>query len=428
MPILNSYSFFPYGLDHPWKGPRFMPGCHKPVWLLIVVFCLVMDAPARAGNRQLSPDQHLSQELSRHRTNQTAYTRFPALIDSAQPDSARALLNWWIENCPDAPLHYRTELLTSIWDGSFREEAYEQTLFLDIQRLEWVRQRRPLDQPNPFAPPFGVSPALVGYLAAHDRFLLEFADRLVALQTLGSIEHLITRYYADRVHDFFTELRHPGYADSRIRHHFDQLVQKMSVPRHRILGTFVGGWFPDSELERVGGKVELGMLLGVRLDRWRLYVPVSFGLGGLKEPLQLNHAGQLVAATSFRLFSIGGEAAYIVVDGRHLRFDLIGGAGYIGAQWNKPEGDYDGESLHSLGADLGFGVYTPLGPRGDLSLGLEARRRWLDFDTGLGGDDLSGDAWSLRLVFSWAAGNHRGERLQQLGLNRWREEIARKRS
>lgn len=388
--------------------------------LLFAAF-LIMAAPASAQD-QNALGQYLERQ-ARGCADMTynAIYHLPRLISEDKPDSTRFLLNAWLETCERVEFLARAEVLVGIWDGELHEQDFDEEYHNLIYYYELHRLYRDDPQLNIDmwrAWEHEGIPRME--LVAFDTFLGGFARSLIKEQEPGTTRHLLTRFYGDEVDDFYTELRRPEYKATRLRRAYDREVASLINPEYAYYGFAVGAWMPNGSLEKAGTKIPLSLVMGYRQNHWLGRLNLTIGPGKFNNEILVRHEGALYEAEDFVLYSAGLELGYSVVDQPSLKLDVLGSLAYTAAQWNKTtSSDDEGLFLSTLDLGLGLGLYRPLGELKDSSLGLEIWRRQVDFDTGVGGTDISGNAWTVGIIYSGVENNPRGRRLQQLGVDRW---------
>ncbi len=389
--------------------------------ILMLATFFILSTPATAQD-QNPLGQYMERQA--HDCGDMTYNaiyHLPRLIAEDKPDSTRFLLNAWLETCERVEFLARTEVLVGIWDGEFRERDFDEEFHNLVFYYELHRVYR--DDPQLNVDMWraweheGIPKA---ELVAFDTFLGDFARNLIKDQEPGTAQHLLTRFYADEVDDFYAELRRPEYKTTRLRRAYDREIASLIKPAYAYYGFGVGAWLPSGSLEQAGTKIPLSLVMGYRQNQWHGRLNLTIGPGEFSNEILVRHEGFLYEAEDFFLFSAGLELGRSVVDKPGLRLDVMGALAYTTAQWNKTTSSEDqGLFMSTLDLGVGLGFYRPLGELKDSSLGLEIWHRQVDFDTGIGGTDLSGNAWTVGIIYSGVERNSRGRRLQQLGVDRW---------
>jgi hypothetical protein len=346
----------------------------------------------------------------------------PRLIEADEPDTVRALVDLWRDTCPTMEIAIRTEVLTRIWDGTFDEADCDEELMsaLDwfIEYLDWLEDED--SDPVMIWDDWSIRGIPPEEITAFDGFLFSMAEQLIPHTEPGTVANLLARFYAGEVEDVHAELREPAYDGTRLQAmHLEELAGLARVDR-LFWGAYTGMWHPTGTLEKAGVKALIGFQCGWQRERVALQAVLAFSIGGMEDDILVEDDGLLIWAERFDLVYLGLEPAYTLVDRRDVQLDLLGAVGGLIGYYEDLEGSAtQAPNLASLVLGLGLGIRRPLGAQGNRSLGLELRHDWLDYDAGPGGSDLSGDAWSLRIVFTSAVRDWRSERLAELGMDRW---------
>lgn len=357
------------------------------------------DVPAAAWSDSLlleAPDfEALRPDLltsTTARVAETAWALVPRLVELDRPDLLVDFIQFWQDRCGASEPVTRTRILGAIWDMSFDENLYDDSIVWDLDDWE-LRDPR----------------LLTAGRRSFDAFTISFADQLLPHQPDGSLSQYFCLVYSDRPQQAAELLAGDGLADTWLRwyvEHPDEAPGGQVIPAEDGAGQeipgsagagpsslllTVGGWWPGGDVALAGDHVSVGALLEQRLGAWFLRLPVEVRLGRARRPYLVDQQDIMAYSDRFDALYLGVESGRSVVHAGPIRLEAFAGVGYDGIRPFLKQS----VMLATLNANLGMGLRWDW-PTRRLVAGLDVRREWLG-TRNEGPDSLSGSAWSLRL-------------------------------
>lgn len=340
--------------------------------------------------------------------------RLPRLFLAGEVDSVTSHLDRWENACGALEPVSRTRLLAEIWQGSFREEDADGTVFDHL--LAWPRLLPPkagLGEAGGF-PLWGeYTRDLRQSLQSYDAFTRWLAVQLLPAVSPGSSARLICSHLAGH-HDLLAQLRQSEYRQSRLH----QIYVARALQARRRLHTAWAIYAGTTSSWRQEGDGSAQPLLGLRygIQASRTWLRAALELGG--RSLSASDLASQVPAASIPVDSASTwhrtDTAIVVEAGRVLvsgwRHSLEGGLGLSYGSGHYHPGT-DPDELAHLREDLripngqaslllGYGYH--FGSLGSSVLKLELKYGWVRWVEQHSPRWFVAD-WSVRVVF----GRHR---------------------
>jgi hypothetical protein len=355
----------------------------------------------------------------------------PGFFYADMPDTVYALLDFWQDMCGSSEPILRARILTDIWTGKFSEDVYAQGILGEesygmniIDHLLWF-QLKLSDVTSPWPsylwknPYYQPSPAEdLEALIDYDEFMADLADQLLPHTQPGSLESLYCLFYSGQTDTVFQQLKTDNYQDTELRQAYDADVARLRKVSDLDIAGFLGYWRPQGGLGRLGGHPTLGGMLGLSGNWWVGRLAGALRFGPPEEQYVVEYLGEQTWVDHYFGVYIGVEGGFRLLRTRHHAFDILGGVGYDGFEAIASSDLEEGKWLNSPNLNATVATRFYLGSQSEKQISLEGRYEKTFYDN-MGGSDLSGEAWSLRLVFGWSGDKWRNRRLNALHTDRW---------
>ncbi len=338
----------------------------------------------------------------------------PRFFYENKPDSVFAMLDYWEKMCGPAEALTRSRILALIWNDSFDETIYDDTVLEDLIRFHWDPEGEDFPSWNA-APTY--PPTLVEYTPGYpdyNTFTADLADQLLPHTDSRSLEELFCQFYAGDVDSLFVRLRRPAYRDTDLRRYYDQDLARLRDMADIEVAAYAGLWKPRDGLRALESHPTVGGLLGYRKHRFLARFLAEYRFLGVDREYIIHDGGEFPSTTHYTSFYIGLESGVSLLRTRHHGVDVFAGLGYDALQPFADEKTTRGALNTSIGA--GYRLYWGLGV--NRFVGLDWRLDKVGYETNAY-NDLSGTAWSLRLSFGLGGDDYRDRRLWCYGFDRW---------
>jgi len=337
------------------------------------------------------------------------------------PDTVYALLDFWRDMCgPGEPI-LRARILTDIWTSQFSEDVYGTDI---IDHLLWF-QLKMSDVTSPWPsylwknPYYAPSPAEdLEALIDYDEFMADLADQLLPHAQPGSLESLYCLFYSGQPDTVFQLLKTDALRGTKLRQAYDADVARLRRVTDLDIAGSIGYWQPQGGLATIGPKPTLGGLIGISGNWWVGRLAGALRLGTPDEQYVVEYLGEQTWVDHYFGVYVGAEGGFRLLRSRHHAFDILGGVGYDGFEAIPSSDVEEGKWLNSPNLNATAATRFYFGSQSEIQISLELRYEKTYYDN-TGGSDLSGDAWSLQLVFGWSGDKWRNRRLNALHTDRW---------
>ena len=345
----------------------------------------------------------------------------PQYFYADEPDSVLALIAYWKDMCGPAEPVLRAEILTGIWLDSFSEEFYDEDI---IEHLLWFQLKLSNvtgDWTSHLwkSPYYDASPAEnLATLEEYDEFMADLADQLFPFTAPGSLERLYCHFYRGETDTLFHEIKKESYRDTKVRQAYDADVARLKKVADLDIALTMGYWHPRGGLSSLGSHPTVGALAGMSGKSWVGRIAAEVRLGNPPDYYRIMLDDEIIFTDHYFGFYLGVEGGLRLFRTRHHALDILGGVGYDGIETLASSEFEDSDWLNSVNLNSTVGYRFYVGNQSQTQIGVEARYEKTFHDSG-GGDDLSGDAWNIRLVVGWSGDKWRNRRLNALRTDRW---------
>jgi len=345
--------------------------------------------------------------------SELAFNEVPVLFYFGDTDSLFNLLDNWSDACGPAEPILRTAILGAIWEDSFSETMYDESI---IDHLAWSLEKHrrtyvaPYDSPeSPFyevASPVEDMPGIAGF----DSFTSDLADQLLPHTGAGSLPELFCLHYAGRG-GLFERLRLGEYAGTDLQSYYDTEVASLRNWASVRWSAYLGYWIPHGGLSRLGNHPAVGASFG-----WRRRPVLARLVGEIRflesrDVYWVDLGDEVVPTSDYASGYIGIELGLTPVTVGRFALDVFGGVGLEGIQYIA-DSDY---WLNSLNLSAGMDGRIFLDDFYESFLTLDVRHEWTYFDAGERGSDLSGGAWNVRIGYGQVIDRKAARKLRALG-------------
>lgn len=348
-----------------------------------------------------------------------AYEEIPAAFATGDAAEILERVDAWRDVCGSLPEIVRIEVLTLLWADRFDEWVVD-TRFVDhLAEIELLDERRATVMADSTLEPF-----LGAFRFAE--FSTALAADVARFRAPGTEEYLIARFYAGDHEALWKRVGAEPYASTL-------LGQMVAIRRRELgvefpkffLGAAVGAWSGTGALGDIGQRLTLGAHGGVRNGPLSLRLNAAAQIGTADSTYGIADQGVVYLSDRFTGYSVAFEPAWRLASRGPVVLEAGIGVGFSGvealqAETVEVEGeegfdvvDFPAVWMHSFDRSVGVNLRWQRERRFSE---IQIRRRWEDWDTGPGGDELDGGAWELRLVIGLVAKPTRAER--------WAEVIA----
>jgi len=324
-----------------------------------------------------------------------AYRGIPHWVFASDPSSLFDFLYYWEDRCGASEPVQRMWILATIWEDAFDESYYDEDITYHlIERWHSTEKYSNEELKKKF-----------------DTFTIDFADQLLPHQPRGSVEEFFCLFYSGRADEAWVQLDDQPLEDSWVRHYRDEDVARLQkIKKVPLLMVTGGGWFPSGNLEFVGDKPTVGLLLGLRGRDWLVRLALDVRIGRTNSPYVVTDEEHFGRSNRFDATYLGGELgrSHHLTDRQTA--DLFLG---IGIDVVAP---FFEEDVILVGGNfnMGVGYRYFLGRYRDFVLGVDVRHEWLG-ERNPGPYSMTGRAWSIRLGFGMSFVKDRNRALEGLG-------------
>jgi len=357
---------------------------HWRIPLLLAVFCATFcttfctvfcTMPAAAGEPVSDPAGGEDCAL----LTGAAYGTVPLLFHEGRADSLLVLLDRWEGVCEPDEVIRRTLILGAIWDGAFTEDLYDQQIMDDlVQRGAEFRDEPP------------ATPAR----AAYDSFTVELADQLLPHQPPGSPEEFFCLFYSGRTDEAWALIEDGELAYSDLAYYRARRLVLLEETGSSLQVAFTAGsWYPVEDLNFVGEKPLLGLLVGWWEDLWFGRLVAEWRPGRTDQPYWTERDGKVYLSDRWDALLLGGEVGRRILGQDRWRLDVFAG---VGVDMVKPLGG-SRDLLAAVHVSIGSGLRYELDQDRHWYVGADLRSESIS-ERNAEAVNLGGEAWSARFV------------------------------
>ncbi|MFO7655267.1 MAG: hypothetical protein R6X25_15820 [Candidatus Krumholzibacteriia bacterium] len=344
-----------------------------------------------------------------------AFALVPELLQVGANDSLFAVLTDWADVCGVGEPIFRTVILATIWEGSFSEDLYDETVLDHLLWYEEKNRRIHVETwANPGSPFHEVASAVddLAALAAYDSFTADVAYQLEPHLEHGSLEEAFALQYQTGNEDLLMRRLSAGfYADTWLQAYYDAEVRRLRTAAAWDWGVYVSYWDPGPGLRPLGAHGGLGARAGLHRDGVGLRLDLGLRLGPAGSRYRVNRGGALLDTDDYLALHVSLEPEIRLFRSGRAELGAFLRLGWEGFEY---ESQLEGAWLHSLRMEGGLGARVDLDRDHGSFLHADLGYAVYDFATGYGGTELQGHAWTLRVGFGTAIDATARRRLARL--------------
>ncbi len=327
-------------------------------------------------------------------TSLWAYEVVPEAFRSGEVDDVYAAIDEWWADCGPVPEVRRIDVLAQIWAGDFdptrlTPEFVDHLVEIELRTRELAAAEGDTTLDD------------VLWTRRFERFSRDLAAALVAVPAPGTVEYLLTRFYAGDTDVLWSRIDVDPYASTWLATLVRAERERLSEPQPRgLAGLYLGQWTGRGGLEPVGGRFAFGLQLGGWVGRFGARLTGDLLAGSYEGDYVIRDGENLFLTSRFTGLSALLEPSLRVASVGPLALDLTAGVGWAGVEALSPEVVRDVELpavwAHALVRSAGANARWTIDHR---FLEAQFRWEWSDWSTGADGTDLDGEAWQIRVGF-----------------------------
>ncbi len=341
-------------------------------------------------------------------TTAEAHRLVPKYHSEGKSDSLNCTLKRWQEQCGGTEEVLRCHILWAIETNHFSEDLYKKSVIDHLLEYKNPRGGYYANGSNQFT---NKRDTLTQYTMA-------WASQLLEREDLTPLEVFFAKTYSDPNAETFPMLVEEEYDSTEIQEHYQKAIRPYQKPVIANVDFLVGTWIPTEDLSVVGNQFLVGVRAGFRHKMVTVSPNVSFMFGGAPNTYQVHQNDSLWNTTRFFGGYIGLDLGVEVYSlGRH-RFEVVGGAGYMGFEaLNESlptvEGDVT-KSINSASYNVGIGYrfFMQLWSY----VGCDFKYNIATFDNPLG-TSLNGNVYTLSFYIGLSGNSGNIQRLQELEMD-----------
>lgn len=249
------------------------------------------------------------------------------------------------------------------------------------------------------------SPPHGGSIISFYQFSSAWANLLLKNKKLDSNEIFICKIITGAINDPRKEIKHSPQTYPE----FTSILEKVFESKRKGLRTDVafstGVWLPTNNLSTLGAHPSFGIEFGMRNRRHQFDLNLQFRYLHSASPYAVQRDGHLDSTDYYFGGYIGLDYNYYLVSKTRYEFGILAGMGYDGFDFAPEPYDYYYPYYYTSHVTIGsFNANAGLRFNYFFShsfyLGLQGRYNIIDYYS-RGGTDLSGNAFSLDLIFGF---------------------------
>lgn len=321
----------------------------------------------------------------------------PRLYDEGKIDSIYLVLDYVEKECTPSSFTRRTRILLKMEEEDFSERLYDSTILSDF--MTYQEAMKSIDA-------YGYEKSW--YTCDHpeanrkfDGFIIALAGRMSDKYPPGTVEHLLSGFYAGDFTYFFRELKGDTYAGTDLQEYYLTFFRHLEAEygnQGGHMAALVGFWRPLGANGILGNKPELGFTVGRKCGRRQYDLTLLLRFTSAKERYVYRDKGVLDTTSHFFGGYFGIDVGHELFTAGNHQFEIVGGIGYDGFDTKNSDNDDDkGHSIGSLNLNVGFRHKLYVNRFQDFYIGLQGRYNFVKYGTD-GGSDLSGNTFSLQLI------------------------------
>ena len=317
----------------------------------------------------------------------------PEFYEKNQPDTLRAITQFWEERCGTSEPLTRCKILLAIDQNRFDENIYDNTILADLaifQKTNPYEHEIPLiDRRNYLE------------LVNLNLFLENLANKLLRVNDLTPLETFFLKIYSRAPSYSVDTLQSTKFNGTNIQRYYQAITKnKKNTVKKNI--AFLGGiWIPQEHLSVLGTHPSIGLRYSMTYKKLLFNATLCFKFINSPNDYLVVEDGVTYKTNHFLGSYIGLDMGYRIFTVDKNSFSLLGGIAYDGFDTsNKNENDADHTpSIGTLNLNAGFGYEFTL--KSHNVVGIETKYNFLNFKNP-GGTDLSGNVITINFTYRFA--------------------------
>ncbi len=318
----------------------------------------------------------------------------PDYYQKGKLDSVAMLIKYWEQKCShySDPKIYHIKFLLSFTTPTFEEKNNKKSFF-EEQIL--YRKMRMFGSPDQSFRKF----SLYDIDTSHLHFIQSLAKEALTKE-LNPTEKVLVRLYLDTTMTAnLRQLERKEYNNSKIQQEYFAFKDSIFRALQFGLGCSLSYFNPLGANKILGNQMALGVSMNWKKHKNLFSLVADFKLGASKQQYYTVHKDSLVASKQLNGIYSAAEYSRILV--QKNKFELLSHLGFGIARImpiSLPEGSKDNTDKKIIRSpDLNFGFSFRYSATGFAFWGVQAQYHFLNFKN-KGGTDISGNAFSLKLV------------------------------
>ncbi len=336
-------------------------------------------------------------------------------IAQANFDNLPPVLMVWQQSCGAIEPLFRARTLLMIHDGVLTRENEPENLLemaINFEIRNGLMDDEDVEKRDDY---FETYRDYFGYVPVNspfDRETRKLANTMLAEGQYDDLAKALLTLYSGRTHDFFQILKKGELEGTVLQESYRKRVKELRGKPEFNLGISSGIWMPTSDLQALGNKPFAGVLVGVKRGRWAVNASFEMRFGTAGDEVFIHSRDTITRAKHYQGGFLGLEATGLVLETGRFRSGLFLTTGFDITDLVEEGQDPRGKTLYSPAIATGFFLGYAFPNRTQLA--IKPGIQFLNYKND-GGTPLSGNAITLRLVFSYSDNASRTQGLKRLG-------------
>lgn len=336
----------------------------------------------------------------------------PEYVNKASADTLDAILTYWEIHCGQSEALTRCRILLAIDRGNFSENLYDQSIMADLNSYKNMVNARA----NGFMGKEGRYWRYANFLTDRlDQFTVQWAIKLLQRKSVPPLEMFFLRIYSNNFDSAFEMLQSPSFNGTKLQQYYALQKKRQRMSYSFISELLAGAWIPQENLTLVGVHPQIGYRLGLEVNRFD--AGLILGLKFLNSPNEFQVLKNDSVWNTRHFFGgvLGLDMGYDLIRFGKNHLKVLGGMAYDGfdvLSENSSNSDTKiTKTLNSLNVNVGLGYAWQFNQAN--CVGIECKYNLVHYKN-TGATDLSGNVWTVNLVYRFSGNNQSGMRASRL--------------
>jgi len=391
------------------------------VWILLYI-CLSQHLFAQLSNEKpLVPNKIQCKDIAFN-----ASVLFKKYYQANKLDSARQILNFWEEKCGNKETVRRASIILALKSYSYHDSLVNydhiSNIYDYLVRIAAQKSNKS-SHFNYFESYIENTQDEFYYIKPgqeFDLFTRKEATKLIQKYNKGTIEYLLSKFYAGLNDSIFTKIQGNEYSSTDFHHSYFHEINKYKKVHELHTAIVSGLWIPNGPIRKLGVHPEIGFLFGGRINDFTYDFSFNFRFIYTPEFYEARRKdGTIELTKKFLGGYVGlGLGWTLLKPQENHEIRLLFGGGYDGfdALPENSENNLESVSVNAFNFNLGLAYRYYM--RGTHYIEMAFKHNLVDY-TSNNVIDLKGNAISAQVILGWLEHKKRDKVYNKMRYKKW---------